>query len=158
MTMPTHEAPRETAATHMVSRIPRATADTLAKTVIQSLQGQKFESAEAVFVTDAMDRLIGIVRMNDLFANDESPIGEIMESEHEPVRYDQDQEQIAMLAMQLNMIVIPVIDDEEKLIGAVPPDAVFNILRSEHMEDLQRLAGIAPHQQGPDVARTGRER
>jgi magnesium transporter len=50
------------------------------------------------------------------------------------------------------MIAVPVVDDDMRLIGAVPPEALFRILRDEHMEDLQRLAGIAPHAEGPDVA------
>ena len=136
----------------MVARIPRATTNMLASTVIQSLRGQKFECADAVFVTDAEGQLEGIVRINDLFANSERQIGEIMEPEHESVGIEDDQEQIAMLAMQLNMIAVPVVDDEKKLIGAVPPEALFKILRAEHMEDLQRLAGIAPHEHGPAVA------
>ncbi len=143
---------RETAGSHMVKHIPRTTADTPVDTVIQSLQGQRFECADTVFVTDAEGRLEGIVRINDLFANSECPIGEIMELEHEAVRSGDDQEQIAVLAMQLNMIAVPVVDNDERLIGAVPPEALFRILRDEHMEDIQRLAGIAPHERGPAVA------
>ena len=65
---------------------------------------------------------------------------------------EDDQERIAMLAMQLNMIAVPVVDGEGRLLGAVPPEALFRILRHEHMEDLQQLAGISPHEQGPTVA------
>ncbi len=143
---------RETAGSHMVKNIPRTSADTPVNTVIRALQGQKFECADTVFVTDAEGRLEGIVRINDLFANSERPIGEIMETEHEAVRSGDDQEQIAVLAMQLNMIAVPVVDNDEQLIGAVPPEALFRILRDEHMEDIQRLAGIAPHERGPAVA------
>ncbi len=145
-------APRETAASHMVTHIPRATADTLVNTVIQSLRGQKFECADTVFVTDAEGRLEGIVRINDLLADGERQILEILEPEHEAVRYGDDQEQIAMLAMRLNMIAVPVVDDDERLLGAVPPEALFKILRTEHMEDLQRFAGIVTHEEGPHVA------
>jgi magnesium transporter len=105
-----------------------------------------------VFVTDDEGRLEGIVRINDLFADGDRRIGEIMEPEHAAVRIDDDQEEIAMLAMQLDMIAVPVVDNDSKLIGAVPPEALFRILRAEHMEDLQRLAGIASHDQGPVVA------
>lgn len=136
----------------MVKNIPRITADTLVNTVIRSLQGQKFDCADTVFVTDAKGRLEGVVRINDLLASSERPIGEIMEPEHEAVRSEDDQEQIAVLAMQLNMIAVPVVDNDGRLIGAVPPEALFRILRDEHMEDIQRLAGIAPHKRGPAVA------
>ena len=140
---------RETAGSHMVQHIPRTTADSPVSTVIGSLQGQQFECADTVFVTDAEGRLEGIVRINDLFANSERPIGEIMEPEHDAVRSRDDQEQIAVLAMQLNMIVVPVVDDDERLIGAVPPEALLKILRAEHMEDLERLAGITSQERGP---------
>jgi magnesium transporter len=136
----------------MVKHIPRTTADTLVNTVIRSFQGQQFECADTVFVTDVEGRLEGIVRINDLLANSERPIGEIMETEHEAVRSGDDQEQIAVLAMQLNMIAVPVVDNDERLIGVVPPEALFRILRDEHMEDIQRLAGISPHERGPATA------
>jgi len=85
---------RETAGSHMVKRIPRFTADTGATTVIRSLDGQQFECADTVFVTDAEGRLEGVVRINDLFANSERPIG-------------------------------------ERLIGAVPPEALFRYRQAE---------------------------
>ena len=146
---------RETAASHMVVHITRATADTPVGTVIQSLRGKKFECADTVFVTDDEGRLEGIVRINDLLAENECAIGEIMEPEHEAVRIDDDQEQIAMLALDFNMIAVPVVNTDNKLIGAVPPEALFGILRAEHMEDLQLLAGITPHEQGPATALNG---
>jgi magnesium transporter len=136
----------------MVTHIPRATPNTPVGSVIESLRGQKFDSADTVFVTDSDGRLEGIVRINDLFADGERRIAEIMEPEHEAVQCGDDQEQIAVLAMRLNMIAVPVVDDDKRLIGAVPPEALFKILRAEHMEDLQRLAGIAPHVEGPEVA------
>jgi magnesium transporter len=54
--------------------------------------------------------------------------------------------------MRLNMIAVPVVDHNERLIGAVPPEALFRILREEHMEDLQLIAGITPHEDGPGAA------
>lgn len=136
----------------MISDIPRATADTPVREVIESLRGRKYECADTVFVTDSDGRLEGIVRINDLLAEGDRPIAEIMESEHEAVRREDDQEEIAVLAIRLNMIAVPVVDDDMRLVGAVPPEALFRILRDEHMEDLQRLAGIAPHELGPEVA------
>ena len=88
-------AVRETAGSHMVCKIPRATAETTVKTVIKSLQGEHFECADTVFVIDAAGRLEGIVRINDLLANGDRPIGEIMVSEYDGVRSDDDQEQIS---------------------------------------------------------------
>jgi len=151
-TGPDIEAVRDTAAEHMVTGIPRAHVDTTVDQVIEALRGTLFECADTVFVTDAAGRLLGIVRINDLFADGALPIGDIMEPEHETVRLDADQEQIAALAMRLNMIAVPVVDRNERLIGAVPPEALFRILRDEHMEDLQLIAGITAHEDGPGAA------
>lgn len=148
----TFEPVRDTAAEHMVVSIPRAHVDTTVDQVIEALRGTSFECADAVFVTDTAGRFQGIDRINDLFADGQLKIGDIMAPEHETVRLDADQEQIAALAMRLNMIAVPVVDDDEGLIGAVPPEALLRILRDEHMEDLQLIAGIAPHEDGPGAA------
>ncbi|WP_299750892.1 magnesium transporter [uncultured Boseongicola sp.] len=151
-TRPNPEAIRDTAAEHMLTGIPRAHIDTPVEQVIDALRGSVFECADTVFVTDTSGHLQGIVRINDLFADGQVRIGDIMEPEHEAVRLDADQEQIAALAMRLNMIAVPVVDGNERLIGVVPPEALFRILREEHMEDLQLIAGITPHDDGPSAA------
>lgn len=154
-TSPFKSAIRESAGSNMVSLIPRTTPDTPIAKVIESLQGQKFDCADAVFVTDIEGHLEGIVRINDLFAESDRSIGDIMEPEHEAVAVDDDQEHIALLAMRYNMIAVPVTDNRNRLIGAVPPEALFRILYAEHVEDLQRIAGIAPHEDGPAEALGG---
>ncbi|ARE40173.1 Mg/Co/Ni transporter MgtE [Rhodovulum sp. P5] len=146
------DAHRDTAAEHMVTSIPTARPDLPAAWVIADLSGQSFLCADTVFVTDDDERLIGIVRINDLFGSGGRTIGEMMEPEHEAVTPEADQEEIATLAIRLNMIAVPVVDGDGRLIGAVPPEALFRILRDEHMEDLQRLAGIAAHDDGPGAA------
>ncbi|MDF0602045.1 magnesium transporter [Psychromarinibacter sp. C21-152] len=148
----THAYTREAAAAHMLTSVPTARPGTPVEDVIADLRGQAFRSADTVFVVDADGHLEGIVRINDLFAATAERIGEIMEPEHEAVRADDDQEEIAALAIRLGMIAVPVVDAEGRLIGAVPPEALFRILRDEHMEDLQRLAGIGTHAEGPGAA------
>ncbi len=149
---PAPERPRETAAAHMVARIPRARPETPVREVIAALTGGLYDCADTVFVTDAAGRLEGVVRINDLFSGDGRPIAEIMEPEHQAVRPSDDQEEIAAVGMRHNMIAVPVVDEAGLLIGAVPPEALLRILRYEHMEDLQRLAGITPHEEGPEAA------
>lgn len=144
--------PIQTAASHMVTHIPKVAPDTPVDVVLKDLRDHRFACADTVFVVDAVGRLEGLVRIRDLLADGHQPIREIMEPEHEAVGLHDDQEQIAVLAMRLNMIVVPVVDDNGTLVGAVPPEALFSILRHEHMEDLQHAAGIIPHDDGPAVA------
>lgn len=139
---------REAAGAHMLANVPRAHADTPVDRVIAALRGHLYDCADTVFVTDDRGRLLGIVRINDLFGRDAERIGDIMEEEHDAVRPGDDQEEIARVAIRHDMIAVPVIDDHGQLIGAVPPEAVFRILRDEHLEDLQRMAGISTSEGG----------
>lgn len=140
------EVQRETAAFHMVTSIPKATADAPIAAVVEELRGRRFDSADCIFVTGKDGRFTGIVRINDLLAAPpEQAIGEIVEEQHGTARFDDDQEHIALLAMEKDMIAVPIVDAAGHLVGAVPPEALLDILRHEHMEDLQRLAGITRH-------------
>jgi len=143
---------RETAAAHMMVNIPCAGYETPVAEVLEALQGRLYDCADTVFVINETTHLMGIVRINDLFKNTAKRIGDIMAEQHEAVHAADDQEKIAHLAIALSMIAVPVIDDHGRLIGAVPPEAVFRILRDEHLEDLQRLAGIATHENGAEAA------
>jgi magnesium transporter len=143
---------REAAAAHMVANIPRAKFDTPVERVIEALRGHLYDCADTIFVTDEAGHLEGIVRINDLFGDGAKAIGEIMEEQHQAVLPGDDQESIAQLAIALNMIAVPVVDERGQLIGAVPPEALFRILRDEHMEDLQRLAGITAYEHGANAA------
>lgn len=145
-------AGQETAGSHMVTSIPIVRPSTPVSAVIEHLRGREFECADTVFVTDAEGRLEGIVRINDLLADGPSEISEIMEPEHESVSVDEDQEAVATLAIRIGMIAVPVVDEQSKLVGAVPPEALFRILRAEHHEDLQRVAGITLHSEGPELS------
>jgi len=141
-----------TAESHIVTNIPRANANERAEAVISSLCDRTFECADTIFVTDSSGHLNGIVRINDLFSDSSRLLGEIMETKYESVRASDDQEQIALVALRLNMIAVPVVDDNNCLIGAVPPEALFKILRAEHMEDLQRVAGITATDRDSEIA------
>lgn len=100
----------------MVTRVPRATKGELVSDVIRSLRGQKFESADTVFVTNAEGKLEGIVRINELLADGDRRIEEILEPRHEAVMRGDDQEQVAVLATQFEMIAVPVVDENERFI------------------------------------------
>lgn len=136
--------PHETAHAHMVSRVPRAEAGDSAAVVLDDLRGRHFDCAEAVFVTDRDGRLQGLVHINDLLsATPDQAMAEIMEPEHTAVHPDEDQEAVALAALRLGLVAVPVVDSAGTLMGAVPPQALARILRREHDEDLQRIAGIA---------------
>ncbi len=135
--------PIESAARHLVSRVPTAAAGESAGAVLARLAGQAFECAEVLCVIDAAGRLVGLVPITRLLAA--QPDREATELALRPapaVAPEADQETVASTAIRYGISAMPVVDDEQRLLGVVPAQALLDVLRHEHAEDLHRLAGI----------------
>lgn len=133
----------ETAARHSIDRVPIARADEKISSVIERLTSNTFDLLEAVYIVDEHNYLGGLVRLSDLLSMPrELKIGEVMTIEPPTVYPDDDQEEVASLAVQYGLSSVPVIDRQGCFLGVVPPHALISILRKEHIEDLHRLAGI----------------
>jgi magnesium transporter len=133
----------ETAAQHLVRTIPLARPEESVGEARSRLSGQAFEAVEIVCVTDAVGRLCGLVRLTDLLAAPGDRLIEaVMEREPPTVRIEDDQEHVAGVAVRHGLPAVPVVDANQRLEGVVPAQALLEILRREHIEDLHRLAGI----------------
>ncbi|MEQ1772553.1 MAG: CBS domain-containing protein, partial [Burkholderiales bacterium] len=133
----------ETARQHMVTRVPTATAGESASTVLARLVGVQFDDASAVYVLDAQGRLDGLVPITVLFAAPpQTPLADLSQSPPPAAHPETDQEHVASLAIRHNVTAAPIVDAQHKLLGVVPPQALLEVLRHEHIEDLHRLAGI----------------
>lgn len=134
---------RETAAQHMVRRVPVADPSETLGAVLQRLPGGAYESMDAIYVIDGGGRLQGRVSMRQFLTADiERPIGTLMATEVAVVYPDEDQERVAHIAMERAVPAVAVIDRHRRLLGVVPSRALLKILRAEHIEDLNRLTGI----------------
>lgn len=135
--------PLESAAEHIVTRIPIARDDDLVDDVLARLSGVSFESVDAVYVVDAGRVLKGAVRLVDLLAAPKgAAIEKLVDSAYPRVGPHHDQEHVAAEALGRRATTVAVVDDEARLVGAVPALSLLDILRHEHVEDLHRLAGI----------------
>lgn len=133
----------ETAGSLMVRHVPTAFPSATVAGVTASLQGKLFDSCDTIYVLDDRGRLAGIVPIARLYAaRPEDRIEAILRSRVTSVTADTDQERVASLAIIHGLTAVPVTDDEYRLIGVVPPPALYSVLRHEHVEDLHRLAGI----------------
>jgi magnesium transporter len=65
-----------------------------------------------------------------------------MDSAFPRIGADADQETAASLALHRRVDALPVVDDDQRLLGVLPSQALMQVLRREHVEDLHRLAGI----------------
>lgn len=138
-----HAHPVETAGRHMVRAVPRASGTETAADVLRRLPGTAHDYAGAIYLVDGAGRLEGIVPMHRLLAAaPESALASLARLRPPAARADMDQEHVASLALYEEVAAMPVVDDDGTLLGVVPPQALIEILRHEHVEDLHRLAGI----------------
>jgi magnesium transporter len=134
----------DTAATHLVTRVPTAHPDDIAALARERLQDGAWDAVEAVYIVDGERRLRGLVRLNDLLRlAPDQPLREVMRTDLPRVAPELDQEQVASIALAAGLAAVPVTDAHERLLGAVPAERLLAILRREHIEDLHRIVGIA---------------
>lgn len=97
-----------------------------------------------LYVLDRYRRLVGIVSLRALvLALPDQTLDEIMDRDVLTVKPETDQEEVARLLARYNLLALPVIDDEEHLLGLVSVDDVVDVLEEEATEDIYRLAQVS---------------
>ena len=95
-----------------------------------------------IYVTDGHGHLVGSVSLTRLFlAKSNELIKDIMDPDVIAVDVDMDQEKVAMLAKEYNLVTVPVIDKHLRLVGRVTSDDMMDVLSDEFEEDLGQIAG-----------------
>ena len=103
------------------------------------------ETISYCYVTNENSILIGLVSMKDiLISQDDTLIGDIMETDVISVDVDDDQEYVAQTMSKYDLLALPVVDNNHHILGIVTIDDVLDIIESETTEDIQRMSGINP--------------
>jgi magnesium transporter len=96
-----------------------------------------------LYIVDARRHLVGVTSLRRLLlVSPETPLKRIMTPDVISVRVDTDQEEAARLVASYNLLAIPVVDEENKLVGVITVDDVIDVLKDEATEDIYRLAGV----------------
>jgi magnesium transporter len=96
-----------------------------------------------IFVVDGEGRPIGAIPLSRLLrTRRQAPVTEIMETEMHIIPATMDQEEVAFLFRQRDLVSAPVVDEAGKLVGSVTVDDVVDVIQEEHEEDLLRLGGV----------------
>jgi len=133
----------ETVGAHLVGSVARARPEETAAAVLERLVAERPAAVELVLVVDAKGRLAGVVPIGKLFAlASGTALGEAMERDFPAVRPNTDQEHAASLALHHGVDALPVVDAGGCALGVMPSQALLQVLRREHVEDLHLLAGI----------------
>ena len=96
-----------------------------------------------IFVVDPGHRPIGTIQLSKLLRTKRPVmVAEIMAEDMERIPASMDQEDVAFMFRQRDLVSAPVIDDGERLVGAITIDDVVDVIREEHEEDIMRLGGV----------------
>lgn len=95
------------------------------------------------YVLDADNRLQGVLSFRQLLtAPAAKRIEEVMIADVVTVQEDLDQEKIAPLLAQHNLVALPVVDAQGRMKGIVTAEDIVDVVQEEATEDIQKLAGV----------------
>jgi magnesium transporter len=112
---------------------------------ITEIQGNRdVEMVFYLYVVDERRHLVGVVSLRRLLlVSPETPLKRVMTADIISARVDMDQEEVARQVAAYNLLAIPVVDAENKLVGIITVDDVIDVIKDEATEDIYRLAGVA---------------
>ena len=102
------------------------------------------ETIYTCYITERR-KLVGIVSAKDLMTTDDDvPIKDLMETEIISVYTHSDQEQVAQLFTKYDLLALPVIDQDGRMVGLVTFDDAMDVMVDEATEDITKMAAINP--------------
>jgi magnesium transporter len=119
--------------------------DITAQQAIDSLQKENLE-VEMPFYLYAIDeygKLSGVLSLRQLVVvPPDTPLKEFMTTDVFSVQTSMDQEEVAKLVARYDILAVPVVDENHRLVGIVTVDDVIDIFRKEATEDILKMAGV----------------
>jgi magnesium transporter len=108
------------------------------------LTDQDKETIYYAYVTDDNHKLVRVVSLRQLlFSLPDAQIRDIASDRVIKARTEMPQEEVAQIMKRYDLIAMPVVDREDRLVGIVTIDDVVDILEEEATEDIQKLAGVS---------------
>ncbi|HID74821.1 MAG TPA: magnesium transporter [Planctomycetaceae bacterium] len=141
--------PEETAGAEMTTDFARLSEDWTVGQALEEIsrQAEQMETIYYLYVVDDEDHLRGLVSARQLVAHMGKPntlIRDLMERDIVTVRVGDDQEEVARKVARYDLLAIPVVDDEHRLVGIITHDDVLDVMVEEAVEDAQRAGGLEP--------------
>lgn len=111
---------------------------------VKSLQTkhQAVEMAFYLYVVDDYGKLVGVCSLRQLVVvSPETQLKDFMATGVISVQTDMDQEEVARIVARYDILAVPVVDEDRRLVGIVTVDDVIDIIREEATEDFLKMAG-----------------
>lgn len=141
--------PEDTAGAVMTSEFARVSESTPVKEALAQIahQAEQLETIYYIYVLDEEGHLHGLVSARELLSATrfpDRPVGEIMERDLLTVNVSDDQEDVAAKVAKYDLLAIPVVDDERRMLGIITHDDVIDVIAEEAVEDAHRAAAVEP--------------
>ncbi|WP_307975099.1 magnesium transporter MgtE N-terminal domain-containing protein [uncultured Parolsenella sp.] len=138
----------DTAGRIMTSEFVSVPRETTVAEVADRMRGlpDDFEPVNYIYLTDADERLCGVVPVRRLFISDaDEPLSKLAnEDDILTAKPDDDQEDVAQDIAKYNLLAMPVVDEKNgKVLGIVTVDDALDVMEEEHEEDLRIAGGTA---------------
>ena len=105
--------------------------------------GKNSETIDVIYIIDELGHLIDDIRIRDLLlAKPEDIVGEIIDGRYVALNVYDDQEQASQVFKMNNRTAIPVVDDNDVLLGIVTIDDILWVTNEEFSEDMQKMGGM----------------
>jgi magnesium transporter len=106
-------------------------------------QAQEVTRVHSIYVVDKEDKLVGRLSLKDLIvAKSEQKIADISKDKVDAVNVNEDDETVARIMLKYDLEAIPVVDDNNVLLGRITIDDVVDLLKEEADKDYQMAAGL----------------
>jgi len=108
------------------------------------------ETIYVIYVLEETTRkLLGVVSLRDLIVNPrQTPIRDLMETEVVTLKATDDRERAAQELARYDFLALPVVDDDQRLVGIVTHDDVIDVVVEEATEAVHRAGGVGPMAEG----------
>ncbi len=139
--------PEDSAGSLMTIEFMELDDDWTVKKAIEEVRkkSQDKESVSTLFVTDPKRKLLGTIELRDVLAgNDDEIIGNLMETDIISVNTMEDQAEVADMFKKYDLIAMPVVDNEGRLVGLITIDDVVDVMEEETTEDIYKMAAMEP--------------
>ena len=116
-------------------------------------KAEEVEDIYNVYVVDKANKLTGMVTMKDLIlAKGNTSVANIVLKEVFAVPVNMDQEEVAKLARKYDLVSIPVVDDQDYLLGRITIDDIVDVIQDEATEDIHKMAGLTDEEEIRETA------
>ncbi|HLI09046.1 MAG TPA: magnesium transporter [Ktedonobacteraceae bacterium] len=107
-------------------------------------QSEHMEMIYYLYIVDEENHLVGVVSLRELVvAPPDTPLKDLMDTDVIKVTTTTDQEEVARIIERYDLLGVPVVDEENHLVGIVTVDDVIDVIREEQVEDLSEMSGAS---------------